>query len=198
MLFKLILFHLQIFLIFSLPRFINFVIVTIIMEICYVLDASAFINGFQLSSKNNYTVPEITDEIKDFESRLKLDSALNEGLLSVKDVPSPWTSCVNTIIYESGDILRLSFPDKKLIALAYMLSQQGENVKVITDDYTIQNTLKIMDIPYSGILTDGIKGIYNWKKVCEGCKKEYPEDYKFDDCEICGSKIFKKRIKVNK
>ena len=168
------------------------------MEFCYVLDASAFINGFQLSSKKNYTVPEITSEIKDFESRLKLDSALNEGLLTVKDVSSEWTSCVNAIIYESGDILRLSFPDKKLIALAYMLSQKGENVKVITDDYTIQNTLKIMDISYSGVLTDGIKEIYNWKKVCEGCKKEFPEDYKFDDCEVCGSKIFKKRIKVNK
>ena len=29
-------------------------------------------------------------------------------------------------------------------------------------------------------------------------KKEFDEDYPFDDCEICGSKIFKKRIKVNK
>ena len=185
------------FLIF-LPKFINFVSENIIMETCYVLDASAFINGFELTSKRNYTVPEITAEIKDFESRLKFDAVINEELLTIQDVSSECLCCVNTIISESGDILRLSFPDKKLIALAYMLSQQGENVKVITDDYTIQNTLKIMDIPYSGIITEGINGIYNWKKVCEGCKKEYPEDYKFEDCEICGSKIFKKRIKVNK
>ncbi|WP_405285777.1 ribonuclease VapC [Methanobrevibacter sp.] len=168
------------------------------MEICYVLDASAFINGFEISSKRNFTVPEITEEIKDFESRLKLDAAIDQGLLVIQDVASQYLFCVHDIIYESGDILRLSFPDKKLIALAYMLSQRGEHVKVITDDYTIQNTLKIMDIDYSGVITEGIKGIYNWKKICEGCKKEYPEDYKFDDCEICGSKIFKKRIKVNK
>ena len=56
----------------------------------------------------------------------------------------------------------------------------------------------ILDIPYENIITDGIKGVYNWKKTCEGCKKEFDEDYPFDDCEICGSKIFKKRIKVNK
>ena len=112
------------------------------MEICYVLDASAFINGFHISSKKNFTVPEITEELKDFESRLKFDAAINEGLLVVQDVTSEYLSCVNSIIYESGDILRLSFPDKKLIALAYMLSQKGESVKVITDDYTIQNTLK--------------------------------------------------------
>lgn len=168
------------------------------MEICYVLDASAFINGFQISSKNNFTVPEITAEIKDFESRLMFDSAIDEGNLFIQDVPDKYIKCVNNIISDSGDILRLSLPDKKLIALAYMMSSQGRNVKVISDDYTIQNTLKIMKIPFSGIITEGIKEIYNWKKVCEGCKKEFDDDYPFDDCEICGSKIFKKRIRVRK
>ena len=169
-----------------------------IMEILYVLDASAFINGFHMESKNNYTVPEITAEIKDFESRLKFDTAIEENKLVIRDVPSDYVKSVEGIISESGDSLRLSLPDKKLIALAYMFSCEGKSVEVISDDYTIQNTLKIMKIPYSGIITEGIKEIYNWKKVCEGCKKEYGEDYPFEDCEICGSRIFKKRIKVRK
>ena len=168
------------------------------MEFCYVLDASAFINGFKINSNNNFTVPEITEEIKDFESRLMFDMAIDEGKLVIQDVSLEYISCVNDIISESGDILRLSLPDKKLIALAYMLIKEGRDVKVISDDYTIQNTLKIMKIPYSGIITEGIKEIYNWKKVCEGCKRQFDEDYPFDDCEICGSKIFKKRIKVNR
>ena len=168
------------------------------MEICYVLDASAFINGFKLINNKNFTVPEITAEIKDFESKLTFDMAIDEGKLIIQDVPYEYVEHVESIISKSGDVLRLSVPDKKLISLAYMLLKQENNVKVITDDYTIQNSLKIMRIPYSGIITDGIKEIYNWKKVCEGCKKEYDEDYHFDDCEICGSKIFKKRIKVTK
>ena len=168
------------------------------MEVCYILDASAFINGFKIISSNNFTVPEISAEIKDFKSKLNFDMAIEDGKLSIQDVPSEYISSVNDIISGSGDILRLSLPDKKLISLAYMLHEKGRNVKVISDDYTIQNTLKIMNIPYSGVITEGIKGIYNWKKVCEGCKKEYDDDYPFDDCEICGSKIFKKRIKVNK
>lgn len=168
------------------------------MEISYVLDASAFINGFKINSGNNFTVPEIASEIKDFKSRLTFDMALEEGMLSIQDVPSQYISSVNDIISVSGDILRLSIPDKKLISLAYMLREEGHNVKVISDDYTIQNALKIMEIPYSGVITEGIKGIYNWKKICEGCKREYDEDYPFDDCEICGSRIFKKRIKVDK
>lgn len=168
------------------------------MEICYILDASAFINGFKLNTNNNFTIPEITAEIKDFQSRLALDMAIDECKLTIQDVPDEYINCVNKIISESGDILRLSFPDKKLIALAYMLQKEGRSVKLISDDYSIQNTLKIMNIPYSGVMTQSIKGIYNWKKVCEGCKKEYGDDYPFDDCEICGSKIYKKRIKVNK
>ena len=168
------------------------------MEIFYVLDASAFINGFQLDTKNNFTVPEITAEIKDFESRLKFDTAIEENRLVIQDVMPECIGAVEDIISQSGDVLRLSYPDKKLISLAYMFHKDGKNVKVISDDYTIQNTLKIMKIPYSGIITEGIKGVYNWKKVCEGCKKEYADDYPFDDCEICGSRIFKKRIKVTK
>lgn len=168
------------------------------MEICYVLDASAIINGFKINSNNNYTVPEITSEIKDLKSKLTFDMLIEEGNLIIQDVPNKYISSVNDVISMSGDILRLSMPDIKLISLACMLHDEGKNVKVISDDYTIQNTLKIMEIPYSGVMTEGIKGIYNWKKVCEGCKKEYDDDYPFDDCEICGSRIFKKRIRVNR
>lgn len=166
------------------------------MEICYILDASAFINGFEITSDRNFTVPEITDELKDFKSRLNFDEAVNAGLLSVQDVHFQYILSVNNIISSTGDNLRLSVPDVKLIALAYMMSENGENVKVITDDYSIQNTLKVMDIPFSGVLTEGIKGIYHWKKVCQGCKKEFDDDYPFDDCDVCGSEIFKKRIKM--
>ena len=104
------------------------------MEICYILDASAFINGFKMLSNNNFTVPEITAEIKDFESRLVFDMACDEGKLIIQDADSSYVSEVERIISSSGDVLRLSLPDKKLIALADMLSQQGKNVKVISDE----------------------------------------------------------------
>lgn len=168
------------------------------MEIYYILDASAFINGFKPTSENNFTVPEITAEIKDFESRLVYDSAVDDGILTVQDVSGKYLDKTDEFISKSGDVLRLSLPDKKIIALALMLKDEGKPVKVISDDYTIQNTLKIMDIAYGGIITEGIKEIYNWKKVCQGCKKEFGQDYSFDDCDVCGSKVYKKRIKVSK
>jgi UPF0271 protein len=102
------------------------------MEIYFVLDASAFINGFGLESNNNYTAPEITHEVKDFESKLTLDMAIRDGKLIIQDVGEKYIKEVNEIISKSGDVLRLSVPDKKLIALALMLRDEGKNIKVIS------------------------------------------------------------------
>ncbi|MBR5504371.1 MAG: ribonuclease VapC [Methanobrevibacter sp.] len=165
-------------------------------DLYYVLDASAFINGFEPKSKFNFTVCEITDEVKDLKSRIILNQAIDEGKIIIQEVQEEYLDELDRIIAESGDDLRLSDADKRLLALALDLLDNGKEIKVVTDDYSMQNVLKILDIPYESIITDGIKGVYNWKKTCEGCKKEYPSDYPYDDCEICGSRIFKKRIKT--
>ena len=165
-------------------------------DLYYVLDASAFINGFEPKGQFNFTVSLITDEVKDLKSKILLDQAIEEGKIIIKEPKEEFIKELNEIISKSGDDLRLSEADKKLLALALDLKEENENIKVLTDDYSMQNVLKIIDIPYGSIITEGIKGIYNWVKTCEGCKKEFDADYPFDDCEICGSKVFKRRIKT--
>lgn len=161
----------------------------------YILDASAFIGGFDSFKMINYTVSEITEEIKDLKSKMNLNQAIEENKLFIKEPSSESIQLLENEISKSGDILRLSLADKKLLALAIELSNETKDIEVVSDDYSIQNVLEILKIPYRSVLTEGIKGIYNWKKICQGCKKEYSNSYKLDDCEICGSKIFKKRIK---
>jgi len=161
----------------------------------YVLDASAFIGGYRPSNPFNYTIPEVTHEVKDINSKTILETAIKDGYLQIIEPDLKSMERVQETIKSSGDVLRLSHVDQKLIALALHLKNQQENVIVITDDYTIQNALKILKIPFKSVLTSGIKQIYGWKLICKGCKKEYSDDYPFDDCEICGSSIYKKRIK---
>lgn len=165
------------------------------MKTDYILDASAFINGFPLDTANNHTTPEIASEIKDFKSKLLLETSIKEGKLDINETKEEFVDEVDRIISKSGDNLRLSNQDRSVIALALEFFSKNKNTKVITDDYTIQNTLKIINIPFSSILTDGITEVYNWRKICSGCKKEYDDSYQFDDCEICGSQLYKKRIK---
>ena len=165
-------------------------------DLYYVLDASAFINGFEPKGQFNFTVSLITDEVKDLKSKILLNQAIEEGKIIIKEPKDEFIKELNETISKSGDDLRLSEADKKLLALALDLKSENENIKVLTDDYSMQNVLRILQIPYDSIITEGIKGVYNWVKTCEGCKKEFDSDYPFDDCEICGSKVFKRRIKT--
>ena len=165
-------------------------------DLYYVLDASAFINGFEPKGQFNFTVSLITDEVKDLKSKILLDQVIEEGKIIIKEPKDEFIKELNETISKSGDDLRLSEADKKLLALALDLKSENENIKVLTDDYSMQNVLRILQIPYDSIITEGIKGVYNWVKTCEGCKKEFDADYPFDDCEICGSKVFKRRTKT--
>jgi UPF0271 protein len=166
-------------------------------DLYYVLDASAFINRFEPKGQYNFTVSLITDEVKDLKSKILLDQAIEDGKIIIREPTKESAIELNKIISTSGDDLRLSEADKSLLALALdLLNEENANIKVLTDDYSMQNVLKILDIPYDSIITEGIKGVYNWVKTCEGCKKEFDADYPFDDCEICGSKVFKRRIKT--
>jgi len=165
-------------------------------ETYYILDASAFIGGFKPKNSFNFTVSEITEEIKDIKSKIIFTEAIDEEKLFIIEPDIESIKNLELAISTSGDSLRLSTPDKKLLSLAIDFKSSGKNVKVLTDDYSMQNVLRILNIPYESVLTEGIKGVYNWKKTCEGCKKEFPDSYELDDCEICGSKIFKRRIKI--
>ncbi len=170
----------------------------ICMIVNYVIDASAIINGYPLNKGDNFTVAEVICEIKDFKSKIRLDEAICDGKIQIVTPSDESIENLEKKLLKSGDGLRLSQPDKMVIALALDFKGKGKKVKVVTDDYTIQNELKINNIDYLGVLTEGIYDIYNWIKICYGCKKVYPQDYPFDDCEVCGSRVYKKRIKKNR
>ena len=164
-------------------------------NIVYILDASAFINGYEPTGNLNYTVSDISYEIKALEVQLRFNQAIDENRLSIRNPSTEYVEDLENIIKKSGDTLRLSQPDKMLLALALELQNEYENIKVLTDDYSIQNVLKILNIPFESIITEGIEQVYNWVKTCNGCRKDYPEDYPYDDCEICGASLFNRRIK---
>ena len=161
----------------------------------YVLDASAIIGGFSSKKYQNFITASVISEIKDLKSKLILESAIEQGSIRILEPELIDIKNVSKVIIKSGDVLRLSEVDKNLVALAFRLKRESMNPVVVTDDYSMQNVLKIVEIPYRSVLTEGIKGIYGWVKVCKGCKKKYPPEYMYDECEICGTRIIKKRLK---
>ena len=159
----------------------------------YILDASGIIGGFISQKHLNFTTSAILDEIKDLKSQMMVQFALQEGNIQILEPDSGALRKVQRAVNSSGDILRLSEVDKELVALAVVLEKKY-NPEVVTDDYSIQNILKIMHIPYRSVLTDGIQEIYGWIKICRGCRKKYPPDHEEDECNICGSALYMKKI----
>ncbi len=161
----------------------------------YVLDSSGIIGGFLSRKFPNYTTSQVILEIKDIKSQIFLQNALENQQITIKEPQSQDMQKVEKVITRSGDILRLSDVDKQIIALAITLKRNNMLPTVVTDDYSIQNVLKIMEIPFRSVLTKGIEDVVGWIKFCKGCKKIYPSDYSLKDCEICGSPISRKRTR---
>lgn len=164
-------------------------------ETVFILDSSAIIGGFYSREKSNFITNEVISEIKDLKSTILLESAIEKGYIKIKEPDDESIKEVDAAILSSGDNLRLSPVDKNVIALALKYKKKGFKPLVVTDDYSMQNTLKTINIDYRSVLTEGIDDVINWVKKCRGCKKIYPSDYPHNDCEICGSPIFKKKIK---
>ena len=163
-------------------------------EKIYVLDASGIIGGF-ISSKNlNITTSSVISEIKDVKSKIDFESALMAGNVHIEEPDSDSIKQVQVAVEKSGDVLRLSEVDKQLVALAVSFQKNFQPI-VVTDDYSMQNILKILNIPFKSVLTHGISELYGWIKICRGCRKKYPPDYDYGECEICGSAVYTKRIK---
>ncbi|HNR26675.1 MAG TPA: ribonuclease VapC [Methanobacteriaceae archaeon] len=163
----------------------------------YVLDTSAIIGRFLSPDTTNITTNGVIMEIKDFNSRIFTENAREDGKLLVRE-PAPWAfKKVKRMMEESGDVLRLSGVDIGVLALAVTLTESYQP-QLVTDDYSMQNLSKILKIPYRGVLTPGIEDVYHWILICQGCKKRYQSHYNGSDCEICGSKLIKRRIKVSK
>jgi UPF0271 protein len=158
----------------------------------YILDASAIINGFYSKDSLNLMPPSAVSEIKDINSKMRLENCIDNGFLKIEDVNID--QYLQNILISSGDLMRLSNTDKEIIALALKYKNEGNDVITVTDDYSMQNTLKILNIKFRTVRTKGIKKTIKWQRLCKGCRKEYPADSTEEICEICGSPIIRKRV----
>lgn len=160
----------------------------------YILDASGIINGFYSRDSLNLMTSSTVREIKDINTEIMLNNCINEGIIKIEDVYYADDEEINEVLMSSGDLMRLSQTDKDIIALALKYKREGNDVITVTDDYSVQNALKLLNLKFKSVRTKGIKNTIQWKKLCKGCRKEYPSDTKVEDCEICGSPLIRKRM----
>jgi len=166
-----------------------------------VLDTSAFLAGFDpfSVSENQTTVPKVEEEIRtNSMTWVRFKTAVENGKLKVEAPSEEYWNRVKASANKVGDSFFLSETDMQILALALELKVKGYNPQIITDDYSIQNVATQMGIEFGSLATFGIRRLLEWVRYCPACHREYPADYNFTKCPVCGTELKRKPRKTAK
>ncbi len=132
----------------------------------FVLDASALINepNFSFEEKHSYiTTRLVVQELKTFETKYLTDNALHHDILKIKNPEEKTLKKIEKLVKKKG-FRPLSPADVSVIALALELKNSGKNFQVLTDDYSVQNFLKLLKISFSSVIQGEIKKTIEFEK----------------------------------
>lgn len=163
-----------------------------------VLDTSAFVAGLDpfSISEEQYTVPSVRNEIpEDSALNFRFKTAEENGRIRVETPNAQSLEEARKSASTVGDTHFLSETDIQLLALAIELKNRGYCPLIATDDYSIQNVAKQLEIKFAPLTTFGIRRRLEWLRYCPACHKTYPTDYKSSKCEVCGTDLKRKPVK---
>jgi len=154
-----------------------------------VLDSSAFYAGIPFSSSEpSVTTSHVYNEIKHIKKDHDAVQILIETRrLKISDPEHKFIITVNDAAKKSGDFHNLSQEDISTIALSLQLEAE-----LITDDFTVSNVAKNLNLKVIPIMTSGIKNIVTWVYYCQGCKTNFS---KITECPNCGNKLKRRPLK---
>ncbi|TFG14753.1 MAG: hypothetical protein EU535_02880 [Promethearchaeota archaeon] len=164
-----------------------------------IFDTNIFLLGidFNLIDGLIYTTPEVIEEIrhKKYLSKNrnilnKIYAAIESKKLILKNASDQYFQEIEHNSKITGDYNALSAVDKGLVALTLELRETvNKNVKIYTNDYTIENICSELNISFSPLNKKGIKSKTIWEVYCPYCNEVFkPEDlHKY--CDRCGLKL---------
>ena len=154
-----------------------------------VLDATSFYAGIPFSSQEqSFTTPLVFEEIKHIKkSHDAVQTLIDLGRLKIVEPEEKIIDFILEKAKNTGDLLNLSKEDVSVLALCIQL-----NGELVTDDYTVSNVAKHLNLKVIPIMTKGISKIFDSVYFCPACNKIFE---KMSECPICGSKLKKKSAK---
>jgi UPF0271 protein len=159
------------------------------MHHIFVVDSSALLSGKPLGDAKSLVIPEgIRKEFRaggrDYR---QLEFLILAGMQVLKPSPDALEE-IEKSSYKTGDVSRLSKADKEVLALALELERKKDlSVVILSDDYSIQNLAKELNLAYQPMSQRGIKEKFEWIYKCTGCKRRFKKRY--NECPYCGSRL---------
>lgn len=168
----------------------------------YVLDTSAIIYGFnpRLVEGVHYITPSVESELMAGRTRSVTEISIASGSLHVRAPKPEFVAVSKARASSTGDLAVLSETDLEVVALALELENEGNDVIVVSDDYSLQNLCTLLSIEFRPMVTKGISEEFWWFLYCPACGATYDQATKLLTCQICGHslkrKVYSKR-KIN-
>lgn len=175
----------------------------------FIFDSSPLLSGFDLNKINSYcfTTSLILNEVKNKKAREKIELAIEMSKLKIIDAPNEYTEEVIAEAKKSGDFKALSPNDISILSLAVYLQQsyavqfsileENVNLKIISDDFSLQNAARYIHIQIESYKTKGTEKFIQWESYCPFCFRTYPSNLMGTECRVCGG-IIKRRSKKPK
>ena len=136
-----------------------------------------------------YTVPTVVEEVRDRSARIRIQTAIELGVLKVAQPTEESKEKVITQSTRLGDIGKFSATDVDVLALTLDLVSSGRRCFLVTDDYAVQNVAHRMGIPFKPLATRGIRYQFLWRLYCPACGRSYPSSFREEVCPVCGTPL---------
>ncbi|MEM4509064.1 MAG: ribonuclease VapC, partial [Archaeoglobaceae archaeon] len=69
--------------------------------------------------------------------------------------------------------------------------EKGNEVVLVTDDYSIQNVAMALGIEFESVIHPRISKGFKWVRICRGCGRKVESDV----CPICGGETVIRKVK---
>jgi len=134
-----------------------------------VLDSTAIFLGFtEGSGELLVTSEKILEEVKYGEGKYRALVSREGCMIKTMNPEAKYVREMRELASRMGE-RGLSEADMSILALAVQLSREGNDVSIVTSDYSIQNLAAKLGIKVEPILHKGIKHVIAWTTYCSVC-----------------------------
>ncbi|HIQ29828.1 MAG TPA: NOB1 family endonuclease [Candidatus Caldiarchaeum subterraneum] len=154
-----------------------------------VLDTAALLS-MQLESLSDRLVTSrlVVEEVRYGNlSPERVEAAVEAGVLEVLQPSGDAVGKIRESAGETGDLLFLSDADVEVLALAYEFMSRGYEVKIATDDYSVQNVALRLGIRVAGVRHPKIRKTVRWVIRCRRCGRKFKTFRR--SCPFCGGEV---------
>jgi UPF0271 protein len=163
----------------------------------FVIDTSAVIHRIHFAAENIQlaTTPLLEEEMHKKGLKDLIDLLISTKKLKIIEPTTASLQRIRKVAAQLGDLKTLSEQDQHLLALALDLRERSFHPIVVTDDYSIQNVAKELDLEIKSMTQRGIREVIQWETYCNACGHKDPSLTKGDPCPVCASPLKRRAIR---